>query len=77
VNLISIYKKRFIVVDFQHPRKKASRQLGYGRISAIETHSNYTNHLFDTPLDTVFKVREFSASKAAQRIVEFLKPRHE
>lgn len=41
----------------------------------IKTLSNYTNHLFDTPLDRVFKVREFTAFKATQRIVEFFKPR--
>jgi AhpD family alkylhydroperoxidase len=43
----------------------------------IKTLSNYTNHLFDTPLDGVFKVREFAAFKAMQRVVEFFNPRHE
>jgi hypothetical protein len=45
--------------------------------TGMKTLSNYTNHLFDTPLDSVFKVREFSAFKAAQLIVAFFKPRHE
>jgi hypothetical protein len=43
----------------------------------MKTLSNCTNHLFDTPLDSVFKVRQFSAFKPAQLIVEFFKPSHE
>lgn len=42
---------------------------------SIKTLSNYANHLFDTPLDTVFKAREYTAYKAAQRVVEFFAPR--
>ncbi len=49
--------------------------LGIVLAIGIKTLSNYTNHLFDTPLDSVFKVREFKAFKAAQRVVEFFKPR--
>jgi uncharacterized peroxidase-related enzyme len=51
--------------------------LGIVLAIGIKTLSNYTNHLFDTPLDSVFKVREFTAFKATQRIVEFFKPRRE
>lgn len=51
--------------------------LGIVLAIGIKTLSNYTNHLFDTPLDSVFKVREFKAFKAAQRVVEFFKPRRE
>ncbi len=43
---------------------------------AVKTLSNYTNHLFDTPLDKVFKVREFTAFKVTQRMVELFSPRH-
>lgn len=49
--------------------------LGIVLAIGIKTLSNYTNHLFDTPLDTVFKVREFTVFKATQRVVEFFKPR--
>lgn len=42
---------------------------------SVKTLSNYVNHLFDTPLDKVFKVREFTAFKATQRLVEFFSPR--
>jgi AhpD family alkylhydroperoxidase len=51
--------------------------LGIVLAIGIKTLSNYTNHLFDTPLDSVFKVREFKAFKAGQRIVEFFSPRRE
>lgn len=51
--------------------------LGIVLAIGIKTLSNYTNHLFDTPLDSVFKVREFKTFKAAQRVVEFFKPRRE
>ena len=49
--------------------------LGIVLAIGIKTLSNYTNHLFDTPLDAVFKVREFTVFKATQRVVEFFKPR--
>lgn len=41
----------------------------------VKTLSNYTNHLFDTPLDRVFKVREYSAFKLGQKIVGAFKLR--
>ncbi|WP_373488068.1 carboxymuconolactone decarboxylase family protein [Blastomonas sp.] len=37
---------------------------------AVKTLSNYTNHLFETPLDAPFKVREYSAYKLGQKMVE-------
>lgn len=49
--------------------------LGIVLAIGVKTLSNYTNHLFDTPLDSVFKVREFTPFKVTQRIVEFFKPR--
>lgn len=51
--------------------------LGIVLAIGVKTLSNYTNHLFDTPLDSVFKVREFKVFKATQRVVEFFKPRRE
>jgi uncharacterized peroxidase-related enzyme len=51
--------------------------LGIVLAIGIKTLSNYTNHLFDTPLDSVFKAREFKVFKATQRIVEFFTPRRE
>jgi len=41
----------------------------------IKTRSNYTNHLCDTPLDNVFKAREYTAYKTVQRLVEHFLPR--
>ena len=49
--------------------------LGIVLAISLKTLSNYTNHLFDTPLDTVFKVREFTAFKATQRVFEYFSPR--
>jgi AhpD family alkylhydroperoxidase len=34
---------------------------------AVKTMSNYTNHLFDTPVDGVFKAREWKAVRLAAR----------
>ena len=39
---------------------------------AVKTISNYTNHLFETPVDGVFKVREWKAFQAVNRAVQFL-----
>lgn len=38
---------------------------------AIKTISNYANHLFLTPIDTMFKAREWSAYKVAQKVFNF------
>ncbi len=45
-------------------------------VISVKTLSNYTNHLFQTPLDAVFKVREFGAFKATQHLFEFFSPRN-
>ena len=42
---------------------------------AVKTLSNYTNHLFDTPLDAPFKVREYTAYKLGQKVVEAFRSR--
>jgi AhpD family alkylhydroperoxidase len=42
---------------------------------AVKTLSNYTNHMFDTPLDAPFKVREYSAYKLGQKVVEAFRGR--
>lgn len=42
---------------------------------AVKTLSNYTNHLFDTPLDGPFKVREYGAYKLGQKVVEAFRSR--
>ncbi len=34
---------------------------------AVKTISNYSNHIFDTPIDPVFKARKWDASTIAQR----------
>ena len=40
---------------------------------AIKTISNYTNHIFDTELDTVFKLREWKSYKFVRGIAKFFK----
>lgn len=37
---------------------------------SLKTLSNYTNHLFKTPIDSVFKVREFKLVKFAARVFQ-------
>ncbi|HEY6006577.1 MAG TPA: hypothetical protein VIV57_27100 [Anaeromyxobacter sp.] len=34
---------------------------------AVKTISNYTNHLFETPVDAAFKAREWKASKGGPK----------
>lgn len=38
---------------------------------SVKTISNYTNHVFQTPLDTAFKVREWKGYKTAGKIFQF------
>ena len=38
---------------------------------AIKTISNYSNHLFRTPIDTLFKAREWNAYKITQKVFNF------
>ena len=40
---------------------------------ALKTISNYTNHLFDTPVDAMFKAREWSAFKAGVKVANFFR----
>ncbi len=40
---------------------------------STKTISNYTNHIFQTELDTVFKSREWSGYKAARKFVNFFR----
>lgn len=38
---------------------------------SIKTISNYSNHIFQTPVDAMFKTREWSAYKAARKVFTF------
>ncbi|WP_373549352.1 carboxymuconolactone decarboxylase family protein [Haliscomenobacter sp.] len=38
---------------------------------AVKTISNYSNHLFQTPLDAPFKMREWAVFKVARKAVQF------
>lgn len=38
---------------------------------AVKTISNYSNHLFQTPLDAPFKMREWTVFKVARKAVQF------
>ncbi len=40
---------------------------------SVKTISNYTNHIFHTELDTVFKAREWKGYKVARNIVGFFR----
>lgn len=40
---------------------------------AVKTISNYSNHLFHTPLDAMFKTREWSAYKMARKVMNFFR----
>ncbi len=40
---------------------------------SVKTLSNYVNHVFDTKLDPVMKVREYSAFKLGQKVVSAFK----
>jgi alkylhydroperoxidase family enzyme len=40
---------------------------------SIKTISNYSNHLFDTELDSVMKMREKTGYKVARRVLKFFK----
>ena len=40
---------------------------------AMKTLTNYTNHVFATPLDKVFKTREYAPFKAAASLVQFVR----
>ena len=40
---------------------------------SVKTLSNYTNHLFETPIDKAFKAREFKVAQFAARIFNYFK----
>jgi alkylhydroperoxidase family enzyme len=40
---------------------------------SIKTISNYSNHLFDTELDSMMKMREKSGYKAIRKVVKFFR----
>lgn len=40
---------------------------------AVKTISNYSNHVFHTPVDTMFKAREWSAYKLGRKLVNFFR----
>jgi uncharacterized peroxidase-related enzyme len=40
---------------------------------AMKTMTNYTNHVFQTPLDKVFKAREYAPFKAAASLMQFVR----
>lgn len=40
---------------------------------SVKTISNYSNHIFNTKVDTMFKAREWSAYKLGRRLVNFFR----
>lgn len=40
---------------------------------SVKTISNYSNHIFHTPVDTVFKAREWTAYKLGRKLVNFFR----
>jgi uncharacterized peroxidase-related enzyme len=49
--------------------------LGIVLAIAVKTISNYSNHLFDMPLDAVFQAREWVLYRVANRALNFFKPK--
>ena len=67
---------RHLVVTRGRPSRDAAHaflRTGYSEVQvlylilaiAVKTMSNYSNHLFDTPVDSIFKAREWSAPRVA------------
>jgi len=40
---------------------------------SVKTISNYSNHIFHTPVDTMFKAREWTAYKLGRKLVNFFR----
>jgi len=40
---------------------------------SVKTISNYSNHIFHTPVDTMFKAREWTAYKLGRKVVNFFR----
>jgi len=40
---------------------------------SVKTISNYSNHIFHTPVDTMFKAREWTAYKVGRKLVNFFR----
>ncbi len=67
---------RHLVVTRGRPSREAARaflRAGYSEVQvlylflaiAVKTMSNFSNHQFDTPVDSIFKARAWSASRVA------------
>ncbi|HHF7346568.1 TPA: carboxymuconolactone decarboxylase family protein [Legionella feeleii] len=61
------------VEDFIHAGYQEKQILDLVLAIAAKTLSNYTNHLFQTPIDPVFKAREFKVIKFASRVLNYFK----
>lgn len=62
-----------IVNDFMQAGYSEKQLLDIVLAISVKTLSNYTNHLFDTPVDKAFKAREFKVVQFAARVFNYFK----
>lgn len=62
-----------VVDDFLSAGYSEKQLLDIVLAISVKTLSNYTNHLFNTPIDKAFKAREFKAAQFAARVFNYFK----
>lgn len=62
-----------IVDDFMQAGYSEKQLLDIVLAISVKTLSNYTNHLFETPVDKAFKAREFKVVQFAARVFNYFK----
>lgn len=62
-----------VVEDFLNAGYSEKQLLDIVLAVSIKTLSNYTNHLFQTPVDKAFKAREFKIVQFAARVFQYFK----
>ncbi|KTD64295.1 carboxymuconolactone decarboxylase family protein [Legionella spiritensis] len=62
-----------VVEDFLNAGYSEKQLLDIVLAISVKTLSNYTNHLFNTPVDNVFKAREYKVVQFAARVFNYLK----
>lgn len=61
------------VLEFEAAGFTEHHILGIILAISVKTISNYSNHIFHTPVDTAFKAREWSVYKLGRRLMQFFK----
>ena len=65
--------KESVVENFLNAGYSEKQLLDIVLAISIKTLSNYTNHLFNTPVDKAFKAREFKVVQFAARVFNYFK----